>query len=237
MTKKKSKDEGAVDAPEISRLALPVPTHGEPGEEDVVDATTLDDNVTPESRRDLALRRRWFDPQLTLVRFVTRVLVPASIHTYVPAGSSKLTLHCNGQRCVLCMAKHKPTPIYQLPVYFIDDRELAVIEIEREGKAGGLRSPLVSLLKQANFSDLIVEISRKDGRYHVAVIRTLDDTNRDEADYGDDALRDLAARRGVEARDVRAVVERRDNQTLLSDLDWLARKIRLYHPGLDLSAL
>ena len=210
------------------------------GDDEVVDATTLEDTESRTEARGIAMRRRWFDEQPTLVRFVSTLLVPAKIHYFVSTGGSggtKLTLHCNGASCVLCLAKHKAVPTFLMPLYFVDDAEVAAIDFSQTGGAGSLRGAIIPLLKRPSPTDLIVEICKQKGRHTVVVVTTIDQVNREAADYGDAVLRDLVARGGVRAKDIRAVVEQRDNQMLLSDLEWLPAKVRLYHPGLDIAKL
>ncbi len=221
--------------PTAETAQVPAPTTDP--DDDVVDASTLDDTWSRAATQSLSLRRRWFEEQPTLVRPITTSLIPASIHYLLKEASGSLVVHCNGTTCALCLGRHKPVPMYLFALFFVDGGEVGVIEFGQSGGAGSLRGALVPVLKDRNCTSLILEISKLRGRHNVAVVATLDDTTRDAADYGDAVLRDLIARGGISAKDVRGVVDRRDNQGLLAALDWLPARIRLYHPGLDLSKL
>lgn len=241
MTKSKKPektDETPESGPPLTALVFEPEPEPDPGpDDDVVDARSLEPAAAAERPRHATMRRRWFDNQPTLVRFISTVLVPVSLHTFVKVGASKMTLHCNGGGCALCLAKHKPTPSFLLALYFIDDAEVAVIDFPRTGGATSLLAQLLPLLKRPNFTELIVEVC-KDGKGHsVAVVADVGASTSDEGDYGDDVLRDFVARGGAPPAAIRAVFERWDNQTLLAEVERLPMKIRTYHPGADLSKL
>lgn len=206
-------------------------------EADVVDATTIADANAPTFT--LALRRRWFnDNEATLVRFLGPKMIAANIHNFVKGvGVSKLTLHCNGGGCVLCMARHKATPTFMIPALFVEDREIGVILVDQNGGPESLRGQLLPLLRLPNLTDLVIEVARKSNRHAAAIICDLSKGAVSGDDYGNEVIRDALARNALKAKAIRASVEQRDNHTLLADLDWIAPKLRLYHPGLDLASL
>lgn len=228
-------------APNSMHPSLPsMPTSQEFDDSDdgIVDATTIADAQQPTI--NLALRRRWFpENEATLLRFLSSKMLLSNIHNFVKGvGSTKLTLRCNEAGCVLCMTRHKATPSYMIPALFVEDREIAVVLIDQNGGPESLRGQFIPLLKRPNLTDLVVEVARKGNRHTATVVCDLSQTTVENGDdYGTAVIRDALARGALKPKAIRASVEQRDNQTLLADLDWIAPKLRLYHPGLDLASL
>jgi hypothetical protein len=161
------------------------------------------------------------------------------LHPRSPTQNRSSLQAVNGYAgCVLCMTRHKATPSYMIPALFVEDREIAVVLIDQNGGPESLRGQFIPLLKRPNLTDLVVEVARKGNRHTAMVVCDLSQTTVENSDdYGTAVIRDALARGALKPKAIRASVEQRDNQTLLADLDWIAPKLRLYHPGLDLASL
>jgi hypothetical protein len=188
-----------------------------------------------------SVRRRWIaDGESVLLRPVTNQVVTANVHFKVSdSAGAFLTLLCNGPICALCLGKHRATVTCFLLAYILDDADFAVVTFDRRAGAGSLGGQLLPLLREENYLDKIIEVSKEKNRYRVAIVKVRDpqEPEGDAIDYGDAELRDLVARGLPGPGDLLQSVERRDNRALTEDLSWLPRKIKLFHPNIDLANL
>jgi hypothetical protein len=204
-------------------------------------ADDVSDEVDEPGKANGALRHlRVENNKVMLIRFITKAWLTMAMHFGVKVDSdTRLSLGCNGPGCALCLAGLKAVVTHHLPVFSVDEADVCIITLYRDSGAGSLRAQVLSLLRQANYLDLVVGITKSNWRYTAKIVKVRDTQmpGEDGAYLGDDILRDYLARGGFSPEDVAATVERRPNQVLLADVPGLVGRIKLLHPTLDVAKL
>ena len=175
-----------------------------------------------------------FDP--IDIRLFTPEMAPVETHWYSVDGTRRQFL-CNGQPCAFCLAKVNVTRVLLLPVLDAVEREIAILPIPRDYKAGGLMDAIRPFMGK-DAKDGLLEIARtRSRRYQVTPLSTDDDT-----DQGDDIIKSFLARTKDMDEDelascYRSVFSSSSNQELLRDHPKLATRIRHRYQDLDLETL
>ena len=170
------------------------------------------------------------------IRVFTLQSVEAHMH-WMQVDGSWMTFLCNDKPCTLCMAKNSPIKVLLLPVLDAVAREVGLLAIPRNRRAGSLLDALRPFLKE-DAGNQLLEVSRSSSRRHQVTPLAADD----DLDLGDDIIRAFLGRLdGMSGDDLtalyRGVYRRLTNQELLRDFPELAARIRHRHPDLDLKKL
>lgn len=168
------------------------------------------------------------------LRFVSNLVVTVKAHWYKEAGQNVLRT-CNGTGCVFCLALVKAIDQCLVPVFDIDNLELAVLAFGLGGDKS-LASKILPLLERDEYLDLVVEVTRERseddrgaGRYVVDAFGrdALAQSDLSNMDLGDDVLREIVEGEPPPPDVIAAIVEQSSNEQLLQEFPALARKVRL----------
>ncbi len=174
------------------------------------------------------------------IRLVTTRTAQAEIH-FGARGEGKLApVRCNkvdGNECAVCLSRMRPTQIHLLLVLNLGAAELGVLTLYKDSSAGSLFAQLAPLMKRADLTNLIVEVTKVGRRYQVRLLKTVDTSKPDGNDYGDAILRDVVSRGLPTNEDLLGTLDTVSNSELLMDNPALERKISLFHPGFDITTL
>lgn len=180
------------------------------------------------------------DGESAMIRFVAPEPIPARLHFGALGGGKRAPVRCNADGktpCAACLAGLRRTPVHLLPVLNLDQDELAVLTLYEDDGAGSLRGQMGPLIKRPDFTNLMVEVAKKGGRYEVRLRKVLDPAKPDGFPNGDAVLRDVMARGLPTKEDLLATIDAKTNGELLAENPLLERKIALRYPQFDLSQL
>lgn len=196
----------------------------------------------PSVAANLNLRKRWVgEGERVLVRPISRNLVQADLHFRVPIGmGEKKTLVCNGTDCVLCLSQNRPVTHLLVPLYFVEDGDVGVLDFAKAGGPGSLTCQLLPFLGRAEPTLVILDVQRENGRYTVRIAADLSAAgtpNDAGLRFGDDVLRDLQSRGDFAPESLLATQNSWSNQKLLRVVPGLGDRVKLFNPNVDLAKL
>lgn len=169
------------------------------------------------------------------IRIFTPQCVEAQMHWF-QVDEGWITPLCNLDTCVLCRARYRPTETLLLPVLDAVAREIGILSVPRDRRAGSLLSVLSPFFRDENLGSLL-EVSRNRSRRHEVI-----QLDGGDLDLGEEVIRKfLASTKNMSVADLetlyRSVYQKLSNQELLRDFPELGTRILNREPDLDLTKL
>jgi hypothetical protein len=201
-----------------------------------ISADDLPDNDPQTALRSLYLR----DNDSRIVRPLSKLLTEMGMHfrDRDVAGTARpfACIAASGDPCVACLAGKRAVATYLGAVLDVPTRSLCALSLGDGTGPDSLQRQLAQVLRLADFSQKLLEISLHRRKYTVKILRTIA-AEEDGPTYGLDVIREGLARDAVNPDALAATVDRLTNAEMLDEWPALRGEIALRHPGIDIDAL